>query len=158
MCAAESGTAARLPREAWFAVVRDAPLVSIDLIVRDAQNRVLLGWRTNEPARDCWFVPGGAIHKSESLDAAFARITRTELGIEQARRTARLIGVYEHFYNTNFAGAEGVGTHYVVLAHALQFDGELAPADAQHSSFRWFSAEQALGDPQVHRYTKAYLV
>jgi hypothetical protein len=40
-----------------------APLVSIDLIIRDNADRVLLGLRNNEPAKGYFFVPGGIILK-----------------------------------------------------------------------------------------------
>jgi colanic acid biosynthesis protein WcaH len=40
--------------------------VSIDLIVRDADGRVLLGLRNNRPARDWWFVPGGIVRPAAS--------------------------------------------------------------------------------------------
>ena len=147
---------ARLPADRWFAVVRDAPLVSIDLILRDRSGRVLMGWRSNEPARNTWFVPGGAIRKNETLDAAFNRVARTELGLDLQRSDARLLGVYEHHYETNFANAPGVGTHYVVLAHVIDFDGEVQAADAQHAQMRWFEVHQALQDPQVHAHSRAY--
>ncbi len=147
----------RLPREQWLQVVRDAPLVSIDLVIRDRHGRVLLGLRENEPARGSWFVPGGAIRKGERLDAAFARIARDELGLALQRECSRLLGVYEHHYGNNFAGAPGIGTHYVVLAHTLELDGEPRPADAQHRALRWFEPQALLADPQVHEHTKAYL-
>ena len=38
-------------------IVRYAPLVSIDLIVRDLEENVLLGLRANEPAKNTYFVP-----------------------------------------------------------------------------------------------------
>ncbi len=40
-------------------VIRLAPLIAIDLIIRNASGGVLLGLRRNEPAKDCYFVPGG---------------------------------------------------------------------------------------------------
>jgi len=54
----------RLGREEFLEVVERAPLVSIDLIVRRGDGLVLLGRRTNEPAKDFWFVPGGRIYKN----------------------------------------------------------------------------------------------
>jgi hypothetical protein len=48
-------------------IVRNAPLVSIDLIIRDPEHRVLLGRRVNEPAKGHYFVPGGAIRKNETI-------------------------------------------------------------------------------------------
>jgi colanic acid biosynthesis protein WcaH len=100
----------------FLEVVERTPLVSIDLVVQDRAGRVLLGRRTREPAKNTWFVPGGRIRKNETLDAAFSRITAAELGAPLARSQARLLGVYTHLYETNFAEAAGIGTHYVVLA------------------------------------------
>jgi colanic acid biosynthesis protein WcaH len=63
-------------------VIDSTPLISIDLVVRDGEGRVLLGQRLNRPAQGFWFVPGGRILKSESLSSAFRRLTLDELGIE----------------------------------------------------------------------------
>jgi hypothetical protein len=46
-------------------VVRLAPLVSIDILVKDPQGYTLLGLRVNEPAKGKYFVP-----------ASFARMKR----------------------------------------------------------------------------------
>jgi hypothetical protein len=40
-------------------VIRLAPLVAMDLIIRNGHDEVLLGLRRNEPAKGCYFVPGG---------------------------------------------------------------------------------------------------
>jgi hypothetical protein len=66
---------------AFLEVVRNAPLVSIDLIVRDHDGRILVGRRVNQPAKGTWFVPGGSIRKGETLARALARISDAELGV-----------------------------------------------------------------------------
>lgn len=141
----------------WLEVIQRTPLVSIDLILRDTQDRVLLGLRTNRPAQHTWFVPGGVIRKSETLDQAFARIAQTELALTLARSQARFRGVYQHFYEDNFAGAPGIPTHYVVLAYELTIPKLQAqgPLD-QHCDLRLFTVKETLNDPAVHAYTKAY--
>ena len=153
---AERQVAARLPQREFLEVVARAPLVSIDLIVRDGAGRVLLGLRRNAPARGCWFVPGGCVRKNETLDAAFARITHDELGVAARRADARLLGVFEHFYDENMGDQPGFGTHYVVLGHALPQGMMVEPPPEQHSEYRWLSVEGLLDDPSVHQYTKAY--
>ena len=55
-------------------VVRNAPLVSFDIVIKDPDGNVLVGMRTNEPAKGKYFVPGGIIRKNETLADAFARI------------------------------------------------------------------------------------
>ena len=153
---AERPIATRLPRREFLEVVARAPLVSIDLIVRDAAGRVLLGLRRNAPARGYWFVPGGCVCKNETLDIAFARISFDELGVSAARADARFLGVYEHLYDENAGNQPGFGTHYVVLGHALPEGIIVTPPPEQHSEYRWLSVEGLLSDPQVHEYTKAY--
>lgn len=136
-------------------VVTHTPLVSIDLIVRDGAGRVLVGLRSNRPAKGSWFVPGGRIAKDESIAAAFARITAAELGEEIAIDRARFRGVFEHFYPDCFAG-EQTSTHYLVLAWQLQVDGfDNLPA-AQHSHYRWLAPAELVNDDRVHENTKVY--
>lgn len=137
--------------------IRLTPLVSIDLIVRDPQGRVLAGLRSNRPAQNCWFVPGGRICKDERLAEAFQRITRAELGAAKDFSHARFLGVYEHLYEDNFAEVPGLSTHYVVLAYELRLDSLLLELpQEQHEEFRWFTVDELLSAPDVHENTKAY--
>jgi colanic acid biosynthesis protein WcaH len=146
-----------LSSEAFLAVVRDAPLVSIDLLVEDPDGRLLVGLRSNEPARGFWFVPGGRVRKGERLAEALRRIAEGELGQPLALDDCRLDGVYEHHYTTNFAEAEGITTHYVVLAYRVRLD-PLPPLrpDGQHQQLRWLTPEELRMDPSVHPYTRVY--
>jgi colanic acid biosynthesis protein WcaH len=90
-----------LSDETFKSVIQHTPLISIDLIVRNEQDEVLLGKRVNAPAKDYWFVPGGRVRKNETLDDAFIRLVKEELGIESGmtRADAKFIGVFEHFYD-----------------------------------------------------------
>ncbi len=138
-------------------VVRHTPLISIDLIIRDADGRILLGLRTNRPAQHRWFVPGGRILKDERVNEAFRRITRMELGVEIRRQQATFLGVFDHLYPDNFSGENGFGTQYVVLGHELRLDlpTDTLPAD-QHRDYRWFTVDELLRDDDVHENTKLY--
>ena len=147
----------RLGREEFLEVVERTPLVSIDLIVRRSDGRVLLGRRTNEPAKGCWFVPGGRIHKNERLADAFRRICEAELGKSFEITSGRFLGVFEHLYPANFAEKPGTGTHYIVLAYELHADDlpETLPGD-QHGEFDWFDVQRILKTDAVHQNTRAY--
>ncbi len=142
----------------FLSAVRLTPLVAIDLIVTDAAGRVLVGLRRNRPARGCWFVPGGRIRKNETLDAAFTRIVEAELGMADfTRKQASFYGLYEHHYPDNFAGREGVPTHYVVLAHIMAVeDARSVGRPEQHSEYDWLLPEALLARDDVHENTKAY--
>lgn len=148
--------AARLDDMQFLAVVENAPLVSMDIVVRDPSGRVLLGFRENEPARHSWFVPGGRIGKNESLDDAFYRITREELGKAFDRIRAVFLGVYEHFYTTNAGSLAGSGTHYVVLGYEVTVSEPLSPPREQHSRYDWFTVTELLAAKDVHPNTKQF--
>ena len=138
-------------------VVRLTPLVSMDILVRAPDGRVLVGRRINEPAKNCFFLVGGRITKNESRAAAFRRLTREELGVESDIEQARFLGVYDHFYPTNRFEQEGFGTHYVVLGYELDLFVEPAalPKD-QHGEYVWMTEQELLKSPEVHENTKAY--
>ncbi|MDH5436505.1 MAG: GDP-mannose mannosyl hydrolase [Gammaproteobacteria bacterium] len=145
-----------LKKDIFATIVKHTPLISIDLIVRNSEDKILVGYRNNEPARHFWFVPGGRINKNEKLDDAFARITEVELGNVFLRSDANFKGVYQHMYDTNFSQQGDFGTHYVVLAHMLDIGDYKPVSDDQHEAYRWMSPEELLADDKVHEYTKDY--
>lgn len=110
-----------LPDETFKSVIQHTPLISIDLIVRNEQGEVLLGKRINAPAKGYWFVLGGRVRKNETLDDAFVRLVKEELGIESGitRADAKFLGVFEHFYDDCVFDDE-VSTHYIVLGYEIK--------------------------------------
>jgi len=122
--------------------------------VKNKDNKVLLGKRTNEPALGYWFVPGGRIHKDETLDAAFKRTVNDELGLDMSRGEALFDKTYEHFYENNVFN-DSFSTHYIVLAHKIIIN-TLPELNKQHSEYKWFEVEELLHSNNVHNYTKDY--
>jgi colanic acid biosynthesis protein WcaH len=138
-------------------IVRLTPLVSIDILVRAPDGRVLVGRRRHEPAKDTLFLVGGRITKNETRAAAFRRLTRGELGVDRKIEEARFLGVYDHIYPANRFGKAGFGTHYVVLGYelALSVPAATLPVD-QHGEYLWLTEAELLASPDVHEYTKNY--
>lgn len=148
-----------LPPGQFMEVVRRTPLVAIDLIIRDAHARVLLGLRKNAPARGCWFVPGGRIYKDEPLAGALARISGQELGCRLARRDVQLLGLYDHIYPDSFFEEAGLGTHYIVVAcQATLPPDDLEMDQTQHQDHRFMTVDELLAHPAVHALTRNYFL
>ena len=138
-------------------VVRLGPVASIDLIIRDARSKVLLGLRNNEPAKGYFFVPGARVWKGERLREAFERILKNEVNYVGSFDQARLLGVFEHFYETNRFDQHGYGTHYIATAYEFRAgDTSTIVADSQHREYSWWDESDILRSDQVHENTKAY--
>ncbi|MGP8234447.1 MAG: GDP-mannose mannosyl hydrolase [Limisphaerales bacterium] len=154
---AKSAAKKFLSAEEFETVVRLTPLVSIDLIVRSEEGTVLVGRRSNEPAKDFFFVPGGRIFKGETVKTAFRRITLTELGVEREEAQARFLGVFDHHYAENFFEKPGFGTQYVVLAYELKMPkASVMLTPDQHNECAWKTEAEILSLPEAHENTKAY--
>jgi colanic acid biosynthesis protein WcaH len=148
----------KIPTDLFMQIVRHTPLISIDLLIHNENNEILLGWRNNLPAKDYWFVPGGRIYKNETIRDAFTRILSAETGLAKAFDQAEFHGLYEHFHpEQNFMNEAGFGTHYIVLAFDLQLTGGLTSLPMlQHSDYKWQTIPELLEDTLVHQYTKNY--
>ena len=99
----------------------------------------------------------GMVLKNERLADAFARLVKNETSHAASLDDARLIGVFEHFYDTNRSGNGGYGTHYVVLGYVLKWENAAAlKPDDQHSELTWWPVAALLASDRVHENTKAY--
>ncbi|MHA5057144.1 GDP-mannose mannosyl hydrolase [Acinetobacter schindleri] len=147
-----------LPDETFKSVIQHTPLISIDLIVRNEQGEVLLGKRVNAPAKGYWFVPGGRVRKNETLDNAFVRLVREELGIESGitRADAKFLGVFEHFYDDCVFGDE-VSTHYIVLGYLLDLEKIKIRSSLQHCKFVWMNSKSLDNGLCIHINSIGYL-
>ncbi|RLL35845.1 GDP-mannose mannosyl hydrolase [Acinetobacter cumulans] len=145
-----------LPNETFKSVIQHTPLISIDLIVRNEQGEVLLGNRVNAPAKGYWFVPGGRVRKNETLDNAFVRLVREELGIESGvtRADAKFLGVFEHFYD-DCVFEKNISTHYIVLGYEIFVKNKIRKYK-QHSAYIWETENQLKLNKEVNYFTKSY--
>ncbi|MFW5444402.1 MAG: GDP-mannose mannosyl hydrolase [Methylococcaceae bacterium] len=139
-------------------LIQHAPLFAIDLVVMNQKQQVLLGQRLNAPAKDYWFVPGGRVHKNETLENAFLRISQTELGVKIERTQSQLIGLYDHIYSDSFF-SNNIGTHYINATHLLHLDKNQLnlPLGEQHQTYRWLSIKEMVNEKKVHPYSKIFL-
>ena len=141
-----------LDDQAFRAVIRSTPLISIDLLVKK-DNKILLGKRINKPAKDYLFSIGGRIYKNETIDSAMMRIAKNELNIE-LKLMPRFIGVFEHYYDDSIY--QDLSTHYVNLAYEIEIQETFNLPTEQHNEFHWLTIDELLKSNLVHKYVKDY--
>lgn len=138
-----------IDKQTWGSIVKSMPIPSVDLLVK-CPDGILLGKRTNEPAKGEWFVPGGRIQKGEPLREAVHRIAEEELGLEVI--IEQPLGTYDHFYDCSDVPESG-GKHYIAHAYTVSATNCRVSGDGQHAEFQVF---EAVPDP-LHPHVKAYI-
>ena len=146
-----------LSKNKYLEVIKETTLTSIDLILIN-DNKIFLGWRNNQPAKNTWFTPGVRTYKNEVQKNALERLASTELNIKIDTSKCKLIGVYDHIYTNNFRN-DDFGTHYVVSAYIYKLndsDKNKIKTDNQHDNIKWLEINKLLDDNKVHQYVKNY--
>ncbi len=108
------------------------PEVAIGAILTDADGRVLLIQRGQQPAAGCWTLPGGRVEFGETLAEALDR----ELWIETGLRAERgpLAEVFEYI-------AERY--HYVILDYRMTNPVGVLRAGEDAVDARFYSLDEA---------------
>lgn len=141
--------------ETFKTIVENTPLISIDFVIRNKENKILLGKRVNKPACNFLFTLGGRVYKNEKLEDAKKRILKDEVGLYLENFNPIFLGVFEHFYEDSFVN-DNISTHYVNLAYEINVSYIQDLPKAQHNSYSWLSLNELLNSNEVHKYVKDY--
>ena len=68
--------------EAFLLVSQMTPIVNIDLLIRDSNNRVLVAWRDDLICGSGWHLPGGVVRFKETLEERIHKTALLELGTD----------------------------------------------------------------------------
>lgn len=113
----------------------DPPQVGVGVAVTDG-TQILLVKRGRDPGRGLWAVPGGKVHRGETLKQAARREVMEETGLET--EIGDVVWVGEHLSDT----------HHIVLIdfEGTPIGGTLAAADDADEA-RWVELADAADYP-----------
>jgi colanic acid biosynthesis protein WcaH len=139
-----------IPEPLYRQMLEHLPIACVDVAIV-AQGSILLLKRTTPPAENQWWLPGGRVHKGETLQAAAVRKTQQEVGID-----CQISGIIYTGETIFEAGSNGFPLHTInicFLAHPL--DSEICPQlDQHHQTYQWVKSIPDL----VHPYITACLL
>lgn len=69
-----------LPEEIFLFIGRIMPVVNVDLLIKDENNRILLSWRNDYIFGEGWHVPGGVVRLKETLEDRVNKVAESEIG------------------------------------------------------------------------------
>ena len=151
-----------LTNEIFEIVLENSPLVSVDIILENEKNQILLGKRRNQPAKGSWFVPGGRIRKGELIIDALKRVALEEVGLVIKNHKYNFLGAFDHIYDNSIFSTEArpSSTHYVALGFHYQIRAEEVSEveNPQHSELSWMSLKTASSIDGLHKLSHDYIL
>lgn len=145
-----------IPDDEYKKMLENMPVCCVDLVVR-RNSKVLLVFRTNEPAKNKWWLPGGRVYKRETLEQAAVRKVREEAGLKV--RVVRKIGAYETIFDKGPFAELKTGVHNVNVCFVVDaVDDSDIRLDKTSSNYRWIDkiekdldtyVKQVLADSKV---------
>ena len=69
-----------LPQDLFLYISSTTPIVNVDLLIKDENNRTLLSWREDSYAGAGWHIPGGIVRFKETLEDRILKVMESEIG------------------------------------------------------------------------------
>ncbi len=138
-----------IDHELYRQILESVPIACVDVAIV-ASGRILLVRRNDDPAKGQWWVPGGRVHKGETLKQAAHRKALEEVGIPCH------VGPIIHTDETIFPdGPYGVAIHSINTCFFLYPESKVAAVelDTHHMEFKWVD----MIDDGLHPYVKLCL-
>ena len=142
----------------YYDIIKKTTLTSIDIYFIK-NNKVLVGKRNNNPAKNFLFTPGCRTFKCEKQMEGLKRVAKKELGLSINPKKCKLIGIYDHIYQNNFRD-DKTKTHYVDVAYSYEINNDELnniTLDDQHDNYIMVDINKALENNLIHDYVKITL-
>jgi len=124
-----------LPADEYAQMLERMPILCVDGLIVNEHGQFLLVKRRNAPRQGEWWVPGGRVLKGETLEAAFGRKMREELGIDV--RVLMPVGYFEIQHTDDPRGGPD-GVHQVSVVFAAVTTSPSVTLDAQSAEWGFF--------------------
>lgn len=140
-----------IPEKLYAQIRENMPVPCVDMVLYH-KGKVLLAYRTQEPAKNQWWIQGGRVFKQELLVESLQRLAKREIGSEV--KIIRQIGGYE-FHSEGAAFGVKSGTHDFVIVYLVKpiKDDFQVSLDETHSKFKWIGHIEE----DLHPYVKEIL-
>jgi colanic acid biosynthesis protein WcaH len=123
----------QINQDLYNKILENMPIICVDGVITNKDNKILFIKRENEPAKDEWWFPGGRLIKNELLEDAIIRKVKEETNLDVS------IVSYLGFTETKFdTGPFGIPVHTINFTyHLVSNSYNNLKIDCLHSDFIW---------------------
>lgn len=141
----ESDSMNKIPKRLYNKIVSVMPITSVEAIIRDKENRILVLKRNNAPVKGEWWFPGGRVHKGETLSEALIREVKEETGLDI--KVVNTVGVYTRVFPER---------HDISIVFLCSLNTGNLELNQEHSDVKFLSTKKAMRElhPELQRVIK----
>ncbi len=119
-----------IPQDLYNEIISLIPIVCVDVAIV-YNNKILLIKRRDEPAKGEWWLPGGRLHKGETLEDCALRKAKEETGLYCE------VGPMTYDASTDFGTVHSVNFVYLLFA-----SDDNVKLDDTCLDYKWISERQ----------------
>lgn len=120
----------------------NAPIAGVGAVVLDADRRILLVRRGQQPLMGEWSIPGGALELGERLEDGVRREVREETGLDVTPE--EIVAVFDHISHSDNDPAR-VRFHYVLVDYRCRVAGGTLRSASDVTDARWADWNELTG-------------
>ena len=125
-----------IPTDEYQIIIKQIPILCVDLIIRNQSGEFLLVKRNNEPLKGEWWVVGGRVLKGESIETAAIRKIKEELSLRVQK--VNPVGYFEATAQKHPFGLP-LQYHAVSIVLSTTIDaGQPIQIDSQSNEWKFF--------------------
>lgn len=133
-------------RESLYAkIISVMPIPSVEAIVLNEKDELLVLKRKNCPAKDEWWFPGGRMRRGETFEETLNREVREETGLDV--KIIRFLGAYNRIFPER---------HDVSIVFLCRCNSENVVLNNEHSEYRFLKTSESLTNlhPELKKVVK----
>lgn len=124
----------KLNHDDYARLISFAPVLCVDVILREPEGQYILFRRENEPLKGEWWVVGGRVEKGEKIEDVVRRKLFEEINTFKFSTPNFTGGWYEDFFEFSSVGRGAY--HTVSLVFEATVDPKDIRLDGQHSEWK----------------------
>ena len=111
-----------LPDDIFYYISKTTPLVNVDLLIKDENQRTLLAWRDDPCAGVGWHIPGGIIRFKETFDYRIQKVAQIEIGLDNIQHDSNPLAVNQIILNDS-----DIRGHFISILYKCFLSGDFMP-------------------------------
>ena len=124
-----------IQEKTYKTITSQMPIPTVEAIIINSENDLLIMKRNNPPAKGEWWFPGGRIRKGEMFLQALTRKVREETGLEV--KVLGFIGVYERIFRER---------HDIAIVFLCRCEDENVILNSEHSEYKFLNENTAFAE------------